>query len=67
MFTNQPFSFVHQAYPGNHAIIESRCPKCRVLVAAGTEDTYLAIAEAVHKCRTITVPQLTQKDLIRLH
>jgi hypothetical protein len=67
MFTNQPVSFVHQAYPGNHAIIQSRCPKCYVLVAAGTEDKYLAIAEAVHKCRTITVPHLTQEDLTRLH
>jgi hypothetical protein len=38
-----------------------------VLVAAGTEDKYLAIAEAVHKCRTITAPHLTQEDLTRLH
>lgn len=67
MFTNQPVSFVHEAYPGNRAIIESRCPKCYELVAAGTEDKYLAIAEAAHKCRTITAPHLTQEDLIRLH
>ena len=67
MFTNQPVSFVHQVYPGNHAITESRCSKCCVLVAAGTEDKYLAIAEAVHKCRTIIRPYLTEEDLTRLH
>ena len=67
MFTNQPFSFVHQAYPDNLAITQSHCPQCHMLVAAGTEDKYLAIAEAVHKCRTITAPHLTQGDLTRLH
>jgi len=67
MFLNQPFVFVHQPYPGNHAITESHCPQCHVLVAAGTKDKYLAMAEAVHKCRTITLPHLTQEDLTRLH
>ena len=67
MFLNQPFAFVHQPYPDNHAITESRCPKCHVLVAAGTQDKYLAIAEAVHKCRMITLPRLTHEDLTRLH
>jgi len=67
MFSDQPVSFVHQVHPGNHAITESRCPKCCVLVAAGTQDKYLAIAEAVHKCPTMYVPRLTQKDLTRLH
>jgi hypothetical protein len=38
-----------------------------VLVAAGTEDKYLAMAEAVHKCRLITLPRLTHEDLTRLN
>jgi hypothetical protein len=67
MFLNQPFAFVHQVYPGNHAITESHCPQCHVLVAAGTEDKYLAMAEAVHKCRLITLPRLTHEDLTRLN
>jgi hypothetical protein len=67
MFISQPFQFVHQTYPGNNAIRESHCPQCGVLVAAGTEDKYLAIAEAVHKCRIISAPHLTEKDLTRLH
>jgi hypothetical protein len=67
MLANQPFAFVHQVYPGNHAITESHCPKCQMLVAASTEDRYLAIAEAVHKCRTVTAPRLAHEDLARLH
>jgi hypothetical protein len=67
MFTSQPLQFVHQVYPGNHTITESRCPQCGVMVAAATKDKYLAIAEAVHKCRTIDVPRLTRDDLGRFH
>lgn len=67
MFTGQPFQFVHQVYPGNDTITESRCHQCGVLVAAAAEDKYLAIAEAVHKCRTISAPHLTRDDLSRFH
>jgi len=67
MFTSQPLQFVHQVYPGNQAIIESHCSQCCVLVAAGAEDKYLAIAEAVHKCRIINAPRLTREDVTRLH
>lgn len=67
MFTGQPLQFVHQVYPGNHTITESHCPQCGVLVAAATEDKYLAIAEAVHKCRAINAPRLTREDLSRFH
>ena len=66
MSTNQRFLFVHLVHPGNHTITLSRCPRCGVLVAAGTADKYLAIAEAVHNCRVITAPHLTQEDLRRL-
>jgi phage FluMu protein Com len=67
MFIGQPLQFVHQVYPGNHTFKESRCPKCGVLIAAATEDKYLAIAEAVHKCRTINAPRLRREDLSRFH
>lgn len=67
MFTSQVLQFVHQIYPGNNTITESRCPQCGVLVAAATQDKYLAIAEAVHQCRTINAPHLTREDLIRFH
>lgn len=67
MFTGQPLQFVHQVYPGNDTITESRCPQCGVLIAAATDDKYLAIAEAVHKCRTISAPRLTRDDLSRFH
>jgi hypothetical protein len=67
MVTSQRFPFVHQVHHANNTITESRCPKCGVLVAAGTEDKYLAIAEAVHKCRMISAPRLTREDLKRLH
>ncbi len=66
MSTRQPLRFLHQAYPGNHAITESRCPQCCVLVAAGADDKYLAIAEAVHKCRIINAPRLTGADFTHL-
>jgi phage FluMu protein Com len=67
MFPNQPFQFVRQVYRANDTITESRCPQCGVLIAAATEDKYLAIAEAVHKCRTINAPRLTREDLGRFH
>ncbi len=67
MVTSQRFPFVHQVHPGKNTITESRCPQCGVLVAAGTQDKYLAIAEAVHKCRMISAPRLTPEDLKRLH
>jgi hypothetical protein len=67
MVTSQRFTFVHQVHHANNIITESRCPQCGVLVAAGTEDKYLAIAESVHKCRMIGVPRLTRDDLKRLH
>jgi len=67
MVISQRFSFVHQAHHANNTITESHCPQCGVLVAAGTEDKYLAIAEAVHQCRMISAPRLTQNDLSRMH
>jgi hypothetical protein len=66
MFTGQPFQFVHQIHSGNETITESR-PQCGVLIAAATEDKYLAIAEAVHKCPTISAPRLTRNDLSHFH
>jgi hypothetical protein len=66
MFIGQHVPFVHQAHPRNNTITESHCPQCRVLVAA-RKDKFLAIAEAVHKCRTISAPRLRQEDLRRLH
>ena len=67
MSTSQHLSFVHQVHPANNTITESHCPQCRVLVAAGTEEKYLAIVEAVHKCRVVIAPRLKQEDLRRLH
>jgi hypothetical protein len=67
MSTSQPVQFVHQVHPDNNSIKVSHCPQCGLLVAAGPDDKYLAIAEAVHKCRTITAPRLTRDDLSRFH
>ncbi len=67
MFPSQSFQFVHQAYSANDTKIESHCPQCGALAAAAPDDKYLAIAEAVHKCRTISAPRLTRDDLSRLH
>jgi hypothetical protein len=67
MSTGQHVPFVHQAHPRNNTITESHCPQCRVLVAAGTKDKFLAIAEAVHKCRVVIAPRLKREDLRRLH
>ena len=66
MFTNQPVPFVHKVHPENGTITLSRCPQCGVLVAAGTVEKYLAIAEAVHKCQMVSAPRLTPEDLRRL-
>ena len=66
MFTNQPAPFMHKVHPENGTITVSRCQQCGVLVAAGTVDKYLAIAEAIHKCRTMDAPHLTPEDLRRL-
>jgi hypothetical protein len=67
MVTSQRFPFVHQVHHANNIITESRCPQCGVLIAAGAEDKYLAIAEAIHKCRMISAPRLTRDDLKSLH
>lgn len=45
MFTRQPLQFVHQVDSGNHTITGVSLPKCGVLIAAATEDKYLAIAD----------------------
>ena len=66
MFTNQLVPFLHKVHPENGTITVSRCPQCGVLVAAGTVEKYLAIAEAIHKCRTMNTPHLTPEDLRRL-
>jgi len=66
MFTNHPVLFVHKVHPENGTITVSRCPQCGVLVAAGTVAKYLAIAEAVHKCRMMNAPHRTPEDLRRL-
>jgi hypothetical protein len=66
MFTNDPVPFVHKVHAENGTITVSRCPQCGVLVAAGTVEKYLAIAEAVHKCRMMNAPRLTPEDLRRL-
>jgi hypothetical protein len=65
MFTNQPVPFVHKVHAENGTITLSRCPQCGVLVAAGTVEKYLAIAEAVHKCRMMNAPRLKPEDLRR--
>ena len=67
MPTSQLTSFVRQVHPGNTAIIESYCLRCGVLVAGGTEDKYLAMAEAAHKCWRISAPHVTQEDLKYLY
>jgi len=51
MSATQPFPFVHHCRAGNNTITESYCLLCGVLVAGGTKDKYLAIAEAAHKCQ----------------
>ncbi len=51
MSATQPFPFVHYCHAGNNTITESYCLLCGVLVAGGTTDKYLAIAEAAHKCQ----------------
>lgn len=66
MFTNQPVPFVHKVHPENGTITMSRCPQCGVLVGAGTVAKYLAIAEAVHKCRLMDWPHLKPEDMRRL-
>ena len=66
MFTSQRLRFVRQVHPGNKKITESRCTQCSVVVVGGTQDKYLSIAEAVHKCRMISAPRLTRNDLSRL-
>ncbi len=53
MSTNQLFPFVHHIHVENNTITESHCLLCGVLVAGGTQDKYLAIAEAVHKCLNV--------------
>jgi hypothetical protein len=63
MSTSQHPLFMHQEHLGCNAIVASYCRQCGVLVAGGTKDKYLAIAEAVHKCRLISTPRLTRKDL----
>lgn len=50
MSTIQLFPFVHHFYGDNKTITESHCLLCGVLVAGGTSDKYLAIAEAAYKC-----------------
>ena len=50
MSVTQSFPFLHQFHADNKAITESFCSLCGVLVAGGTQDKYLAIAEAAHKC-----------------
>jgi hypothetical protein len=50
MSTVQPSPFVHHFHGDNKTITESHCLLCGVLVAGGTVDKYLAIAEAAHKC-----------------
>ena len=67
MPTSQLIPFARQVHPGNTAIIESYCLQCGVLVAGGTEDKCLAIAEAAHKCWMISAPHLTQEDLRHLY
>lgn len=65
MSTSQRFPFVRQVHPANRKITESHCLQCHVLVGGGTQDKYLAIVEAVHKCRMISSPQtndLIQRD-----
>jgi hypothetical protein len=46
----QRFPFVHYSRGDNKTITESHCLLCGVLVAGGTANKFLAIAEAAHKC-----------------
>jgi hypothetical protein len=50
MSTTQSSPFAHHFHGDNETITESHCLLCGVLIAGGTEDKYLAIAEAAHKC-----------------
>ncbi len=50
MSTTYLFPFVHHFRAENSTITESHCLLCGALIAGGTEDKYLAIAEAAHKC-----------------
>lgn len=55
MSITQSFLFFHQFHAENKTITESHCLLCGALVAGGTQDKYLAIAEAAHKCLTVEV------------
>jgi hypothetical protein len=57
MATNQLFPFVHYSHVDNKTITKSHCVLCGVLVAGGTADKFLAIAEAAHKCPMAEVQQ----------
>jgi hypothetical protein len=50
MSETQLFPFVHHIHADNKTITESHCLLCGVLVAGGTANKFLAIAEAAHKC-----------------
>ena len=57
MSITQPSPFVHRFHGDNKTITESHCLLCGVLVAGGTREKYLAIAEAAHKCPMMETQQ----------
>jgi hypothetical protein len=46
----QPKRFLHTLISPNSLLIQSQCENCGTLIAAGTFDKYLAIAEFAHRC-----------------
>jgi hypothetical protein len=55
MSATQLFPFVHNSHADNKTITESHCLLCGTLIAGGTADKYLAIAEAAHKCPMVEI------------
>jgi predicted molibdopterin-dependent oxidoreductase YjgC len=45
-----PVQFMHFVMAANKALIESQCVSCGTWVAAGPDESRLAIAELAHHC-----------------
>ena len=50
--------FLHTPTAANMLLVESQCKDCGNLIAAGTQDKYLAIAELAHHCSHDSLAQV---------
>lgn len=53
----EPMSFKHLTVPANPPRIASYCAKCNCLIAVGTNENLLAIAEKAHRCAVLPLPR----------